>query len=182
MMQNVILVNENDEVTGTAEKMEAHQKGWLHRAFSIFVFNSKGEMLIQQRALEKYHSGGLWTNACCSHPRPGEEVKAAAMRRLKEELGFEADLTKVFDFIYKASFDNGLTEYEFDHVFVGKYEGDIHPNIHEVQDYCYKSLDEIERSLQSHPEKYTAWFSLAFPRIHEWVQKKQQNDLISFVD
>ena len=181
-MEHVILVNEADKEIGTMEKMLAHERAELHRAISVFIFNKKCEMLLQQRANKKYHSGGLWTNACCSHPRPGEEVKAAAMRRLKEELGFEADLTKVFDFIYKASFDNGLTEYEFDHVFVGKYEGDIHPNIHEVQDYCYKSLDEIERSLQSHPEKYTAWFSLAFPRIHEWIQKKQQNDLISFVD
>ena len=112
MMQNVILVNENDEVTGTAEKMEAHQKGWLHRAFSIFVFNSKGEMLIQQRALEKYHSGGLWTNACCSHPRPGEKTDDAARRRLKEELGFETSLTEIFDFVYKAEFVNGLAEFE----------------------------------------------------------------------
>src|SRR5262245_255370 len=111
MMQTVILVNEKDEATGIAEKMEAHQKGLLHRAFSIFVFNSKGEMLLQQRAAGKYHSGGLWTNACCSHPRPGEKTEEAAERRLKEELGFQTPLTEIFDFIYQAEFVNGLAEY-----------------------------------------------------------------------
>ena len=107
------------------EKMEAHKKGLLHRAFSVFIFNGKGEMLLQQRALNKYHSGGLWTNACCSHPMPGEKTEDAADRRLKEELGFETPLEKIFDFVYKAEFDNGLTEYEFDHVFAGEYEGEI---------------------------------------------------------
>lgn len=162
------------------EKMLAHERAELHRAISIFIFNEQGEMLLQQRAEKKYHSGGLWTNACCSHPRPGEEIDAAAARRLKEELGFETPLTKVFDFIYKASFDNGLTEYEFDHVFIGKYEGTIQPNINEVQDHCYKSIDEIERSLHNEPDKYTAWFHLAFPRIHEWIQKKEQNGSVPF--
>ena len=172
-MEQVILVNEADKQIGTMEKMLAHETAALHRAISVFIFNDKDEMLLQQRAIKKYHSGGLWTNACCSHPRPGEEVEAAAIRRLKEELGFETPLTKVFDFIYKASFDNGLTEYEFDHVFAGKYEGTVQPNNNEVQDYCYKSMDEIERSLQSHPHKYTAWFALAFPRISGWIQHKQ---------
>ena len=171
-MEQVVLVNEDDQEIGTMEKMLAHEKAELHRAISIFIFNEKHEMLLQQRAEKKYHSGGLWTNACCSHPRPGEDVEAAAVRRLKEELGFETPLTKAFNFIYKASFDNGLTEHEFDHVFVGKYEGNVHPDVDEVQDYCYKSLDEIERSLQRDPEKYTAWFSLAFPRVHDWIQNK----------
>jgi len=170
-MEHVILVNEVDKEIGTMEKMLAHERAELHRAISIFIFNEKGEMLLQQRATTKYHSGGLWTNACCSHPRPGENVQSAAIRRLQEELGFETPLTKVFDFVYKASFDNGLTEHEFDHVFVGKYDGTIQPDIHEVQDYCYKSMEEIERSLQSHPHKYTAWFSLAFPRIYEWLKQ-----------
>ena len=161
----IILVNEHDDMVGIMDKMEAHRQGLLHRAFSIFIFNRKGEMLLQQRALSKYHSAGLWTNACCSHPMPGEKTKDAAQRRLKEELGFETALEKVFEFTYKASFDNGLTEHEFDHVFVGKYDGKIHPNIHEVQDYCYKSMQEIEYSLQSHSHKYTAWFKLAFPQI-----------------
>src|SRR5215831_10345897 len=143
-MEQVILVNEADHEIGTMEKMLAHEKALLHRALSVFIFNDKGEMLLQQRAKRKYHSGGLWTNACCSHPRPGENVEAAAIRRLNEELGFETTLTKAFDFVYKAFFDNGLTEYEFDHVFAGKYNGAIHPDINEVQDHCYKSLDEIE--------------------------------------
>jgi isopentenyl-diphosphate delta-isomerase len=172
-MEHVILVNEADKEIGTMEKMLAHERAALHRAISIFIFNEKGEMLLQQRATKKYHSGGLWTNACCSHPRPNEDVESAATRRLYEELGFKTPLTKVFDFVYKASFDNGLTEYEFDHVFAGKYDGVIHPDINEIQDYCYKSMDEIERLLQSHPHKYTAWFSLAFPRIHKWTQQAQ---------
>ncbi len=118
--EEVILVDGQDQETGVAGKMEAHEKGWLHRAFSVFVFNSQGEMLLQQRALEKYHSGGLLTNTCCSHPRPGEDNKVAAERRLQEEMGFSVSLEKVFDFLYKADFDNGLTEYEFDHVFVAE--------------------------------------------------------------
>src|ERR1700754_1322335 len=117
--EEVILVNENDIPVGTMEKMEAHRKALLHRAFSVFIFNSKGEMLLQQRADKKYHSGGLWTNACCSHPKPGEEIETAASRRLREELGFGTGLRKVFDFIYQSPFDNGLTEFEFDHVFFG---------------------------------------------------------------
>ncbi len=171
-MEQVILVNEQDEEIGTMEKMHAHEKAVLHRAISIFIFNEKNEMLLQQRAMKKYHSGGLWTNACCSHPRPGEETDTAAVRRLKEELGFETLLHKVFDFTYKASFDNGLTEHEFDHVFTGKYNGPIYPNKNEVQDYCFKSVDEIESSLQTHPHKYTVWFKLAFPRIRNWYKEQ----------
>jgi len=149
MEQQVILVNEKDEVKGTAGKMEVHRKGLLHRAFSVFVFNKRGEMLLQQRAMNKYHSGGLWTNACCSHPEPDEETKKGAMRRLKEELGFETELEKVFDFIYKAKFDNGLTEYEFDHVYTGSYDGEIDFSSDEVMDVCYKPMQEISDSLQS---------------------------------
>lgn len=169
-MTEVILVNTSDEQIGTMEKMEAHQKALLHRAFSIFIFNNKGEMLLQQRAIKKYHSGGLWTNACCSHPFPGEETLTAANRRLNEELGFTTPLKKAFHFTYKAAFDNGLTEYEFDHVFTGTYEGVIYPNEEEVSDYCYKTVDEIEQSLQSHPNKYTAWFHLAFPQLLNWIK------------
>ena len=128
----VILVNEQDAPIGVMEKMEAHKTGTLHRAFSIFIFNSQGEMLLQQRAKGKYHSGGLWTNACCSHPQPGEQVEKAAERRLMEELGFSTSLEKVFDFLYKAGLDNGLTEHEFDHVFVGEYNGAINFNTEEV--------------------------------------------------
>ncbi|ULQ56281.1 isopentenyl-diphosphate Delta-isomerase [Flavihumibacter rivuli] len=170
---SVVLVNEKDEPVGVMEKMEAHRKALLHRAFSVFVFNRAGEMLLQQRALSKYHSGGLWTNTCCSHPFPEEPVEDAAYRRLKEEMGFSTTLSKAFDFIYEAPFDNGLTEHEFDHVFIGQYEGPIHPDPAEVQDYCYRSMDEIESAMESHPAKFTVWFRLAFPRVKEWVKENK---------
>jgi isopentenyl-diphosphate delta-isomerase len=168
--QEVILVNELDEQTGTMEKMEAHRKAVLHRAFSVFIFNGRGEMLLQRRALNKYHSGGLWTNACCSHPMPGESTEAAASRRLKEELGFVTPLKKTFHFIYRADFDNGLTEYEYDHVFTGVFDGMIHPNPEEVGDYCYKSMDEIRASLLTHSHKYTEWFKIAFHKLEYYLQ------------
>ncbi|MDB5249682.1 MAG: isopentenyl-diphosphate delta-isomerase [Segetibacter sp.] len=171
-MEEVILVNEQDVQVGSMEKMEAHQKGVLHRAFSVFVFNERNEMLLQQRALTKYHSGGLWTNACCSHPRPDEETEAAASRRLQEELGFSTPITKIFDFQYHAAFDNGLTEHEFDHVYVGTFSGKISPNPSEVQDYCYKKMDEIYNTIQTHSHKYTAWFCIAFPKVKEWLENR----------
>ena len=127
-MEQVILVNENDQEVGTMEKMEVHRLGVLHRAFSVFIFNERGQMLLQQRAMQKYHSAGLWTNACCSHPRPGEEVGSAASRRLNEELGFATALNPIFNFVYKATFENGLTEHEFDHVFFGIHSAEIFPN------------------------------------------------------
>jgi isopentenyl-diphosphate Delta-isomerase len=169
MAEEIILVDENDEQVGTMEKMEAHQKALLHRAFSVFIFNSKNEMLLQQRAIKKYHSGGLWTNACCSHPKPGESTKNGAVRRLSEELGFTAALKKVFHFTYKHSFDNGLTEFEFDHVFTGRYDGEILPDKEEVNDYCFMSLDDIESSLISHPQKFTPWFHIALPLVKNWI-------------
>ncbi len=166
----IILVDEHDVPTGTMEKMEVHQKALLHRAFSIFVFNDKGEMLLHKRADKKYHSGGLWTNACCSHPKPGEEISVAAATRLREEMGFNTELTKAFDFIYKAPFDNGLTEHEFDHVFIGRYDGAILPNPEEVSDYCFKAVEEIKNSIQSHPQKYTEWFKIAFPKMEAYLK------------
>jgi len=171
-MEEVILVNEHDEQSGTMGKLEAHRQARLHRAFSVFIFNNKGDMLLQQRAHAKYHSGGLWSNACCSHPRPGEETLRAAHRRLKEELGFETDLHKIFHFTYKTAFTNGLTEHEFDHVFAGRYEGDIQPDSMEVSNYTFKSMKEIKDNLELSPQKYTAWFHIAFPKIHEWWQGK----------
>ena len=164
----VILVDEQDAPLGVMEKMEAHRTGMLHRAFSIFIFNREGQMLLQQRAHGKYHSGGLWTNACCSHPQPGEQVQEAAERRLMEELGFNTKLEKVFDFLYKAGLDNGLTEHEFDHVFVGIYNGPINYNTDEVMHIEYKTLDEIKASLGEDPSRYTAWFHHAFPGIEKW--------------
>jgi isopentenyl-diphosphate delta-isomerase len=170
-MEEVILVDINDEQVGTMEKMEAHLKGVLHRAFSVFIFNAKGEMLLQQRAITKYHSGGLWTNACCSHPRPGEEIGDAAKRRLQEELGFVTPLKKAFSFSYETAFDNGLTENEFDHVYIGGYDGKIFPIASEVQDYCFKKMSDISASLESHGQKYTSWFHLAYPKVEQWLQQ-----------
>ena len=164
-MEKVILVNEQDEQTGTIEKMEAHRKALLHRAFSVFIFNEKGEMLLQQRAMGKYHSPGLWTNACCSHPRPGESVEEAAGRRLKEEMGIDVKIEKIFDFIYKTEFDNGLTEFEFDHVYTGTYNGNLQPDKQEVKDYCFRSVADIEEDLKNRPEKYTSWFKIALPLL-----------------
>ena len=126
-------------------------------------------MLLQKRAANKYHSGGLWTNACCSHPRPGTDILAAAGERLQEEMGFNTDLEKIFDFIYKAPYDNGLTEYEFDHVLVGHYNGKVVPNPEEVSDYCFKSVAEIKDSLELHAGKYTAWFKIAFPKLQPYM-------------
>ncbi len=176
-LSEVILVDVKDRQTGIMEKMEAHQKGLLHRAFSVFIFNAKGEMLLQKRALKKYHSGGLWTNACCSHPLPDEETITAAKRRLHEELGFVTPIEKAFDFVYKAEFDNGLIEHEFDHVFTGEFEGKIVANKDEVMDFCYKNLEEIQQNLQMHSQKYTVWFQLAFPKIQQWCNERFSNTL-----
>ena len=169
MITEVILVNELDEPTGTMEKMEAHRKALLHRAFSVFIFNTKGEMLLQQRASEKYHSPDLWTNACCSHPQPGESTEQAAHRRMKEELGFDTAIDFAFSFMYKTPFENGLTEHEFDHVFVGIYEGLIQPNKNEVRDYCYMPIEAIRDSLEQDHNKYTSWFKIAFPKLESHI-------------
>ncbi|MCH5599676.1 isopentenyl-diphosphate Delta-isomerase [Niabella ginsengisoli] len=161
----VILVDENDNAKGTMEKMEAHQKGLLHRAFSVLLFNDKKEWLLQQRALDKYHCGGLWTNTCCSHPFPDEDILHAAKRRLKEEMGIEGELDKAFDFIYKASFKNGLTEHEFDHVFIGQFSDTPNINTQEVADWKYISLSDLKEDLQLHPEKYTPWFKIIIDKM-----------------
>ncbi len=167
---DVILVDEKDRPVGAMEKMEVHQKALLHRAFSIFIFNSRGEMLLHRRAEKKYHSGGLWTNACCSHPKPGEDTLASAQKRLQEEMGITTELSKAFHFVYKADLDNGLAEHEFDHVFTGTYDGEIIPDADEVSDYCYKTIDEIRSSIQSHPQKYTEWFKIAFPKMETYLE------------
>lgn len=166
--QQVVLVNEQDENIGIIGKTEAHQKGLLHRAFSIFIFDSKGKMLLQQRSAEKYHGAYLWTNACCSHPFPDESIEAAAQRRLKEELGFTTELHEIFSFIYHAEVENNLIEHEFDHVLAGEYESEIHPNPHEVADYTFESMKKIKENIASSPEKFTSWFKIAFPKIEEW--------------
>lgn len=174
-MNEVILVDKNDVAIGSMEKMEAHEKALLHRAFSIFIFNSEGEMLLQQRSDIKYHSAGLWTNACCSHPSPGEDTATAATRRLKEELGFTTPLKAAFTFTYRTNFENGLTENEFDHVFTGVYDGRIVADADEVKNFLYMPMDEIERSIESEPGKFTAWFVIAFPEIKKWMAHGREN-------
>jgi len=159
-LEMVILVDENDQEIGLMEKQEAHEKALLHRAFSVLVFNDKGEMLLQQRAFEKYHSGGLWTNTCCSHPRQGETTEEAAHRRLQEEMGFDCDLNLHQTFIYKAPFDNGLTEHELDHVYIGKYNNNPEFNILEVSSFQWISLEELKDQLKNRPEKFTVWFKM----------------------
>ena len=164
-MEKVILVDKTDHQIGEMEKQEAHIKGLLHRAFSIFIFNSKGEVLLQQRAFHKYHSGGLWTNTCCSHPRNGETTIQAANRRLKEEMGMSCALTEEFTFIYKAKLDNDLYEHELDHVLFGT--TDLLPQINkeEVAGYKYSSFQDIQQEMKHYPEKYTAWFKICFDEV-----------------
>jgi len=169
----VVLVNEIDEPIGTMEKMAAHRKAFLHRAFSVFILNNRSDMLLQKRAANKYHSGGLWTNACCSHPLPGEDIRTAANRRLEEEMGFTTDLDKAFEFTYKSEFENGLTEFEFDHVFIGEYNDLIKPNKEEVSDYCFKSFEDIRASLLLTGNKYTAWFHIAFPMVEKYITQNR---------
>jgi isopentenyl-diphosphate Delta-isomerase len=171
-LQEVVLVNEKDVPVGTMEKMEAHQKGLLHRAFSVFIFDSNGKMLLQQRAGGKYHGAYLWTNACCSHPFPGEAVEEAASRRLKEELGFTTPLQKIFSFTYYAPVENNLIEHEYDHVFAGQYEGEINPNKTEVAGYYYQEMEAIKNAIQFQPENFTSWFKIVFPKIEEWWKER----------
>ena len=168
----VILVNEQDEAIGTMPKMEAHLRGVLHRAFSVFIFDSEGRMLLQQRAATKYHGAHLWTNACCSHPYPGEVTAAAAQRRLQEELGFAIPLQPIFSFTYKADVENGLVEHEFDHVFTGQYEKEINFNKDEVAGVRYQSMGAIKAELKESPQLFTSWFRLAFPTIEKWWQQQ----------
>jgi isopentenyl-diphosphate delta-isomerase len=156
----VVLVNEQDEQIGSMPKLEAHQKGLLHRAFSILVYNSKNEMLIHQRAIGKYHSEGLWTNACCSHPKPGETIIEAAHRRLKEEMNFDCHLQLKFDFIYKTSLENNLFEHEFDHVLSGVFDGVFIPNSDEVMDFRWVNLSDLKAEVKAKPEAFTFWFKL----------------------
>ncbi|MBW1847259.1 MAG: isopentenyl-diphosphate Delta-isomerase [Deltaproteobacteria bacterium] len=166
MKEQVILVDKDDNSIGSEEKMKAHAEGKLHRAFSVFIYNSKGEMLLQQRAFDKYHSGGLWTNACCSHPRLGESIKQAAHRRLKEEMGFDCKLSEKFHFIYKAELDQGLIEHELDHVLIGMFESKINPNPNEAENYQWINIDKIFEDIQTYPGKYSSWFKIALRRLH----------------
>ena len=165
----VILVDENDNPIGTMPKMEAHEKAMLHRAFSVFILNTNDEVLLQQRANDKYHSAGLWTNTCCSHPHPGEDTLGAARRRLKEEMGMEADLQFVFKFMYKAPFDNLLTEHEIDHVFIGKTDQLPVINPEEVASYKYMKPEEIKLDMEQNPQSYTVWFRIIFNEFYKEI-------------
>ena len=169
--EKVTLVNSNDEPIGLMPKMEAHEKALLHRAFSVFVINSNNEMMLQQRALQKYHSPGLWTNTCCSHQRDGEENIEAGLRRLQEEMGFETPLEYLFNFIYKAPFDNGLTEHELDHVMLGRYEAEPSINPEEVASWKWMDIDLIHADLINNPANYTVWFVIIFDRFYNHLKE-----------
>ncbi len=169
--EQVILVNEENEQIGTMPKLEAHEKAVLHRAFSVFVFNDKEELLLQQRAASKYHSPLLWTNTCCSHQRVGESNLEAGKRRLFEEMGFVTELKDVFSFIYKAPFDNGLTEHELDHVMIGSYTENPKVNPEEVQAYKWMTLEAVKTDMEEQPEVYTAWFKIIFKEYYQRLIK-----------
>lgn len=170
MEEYVILVDETDKELGVMEKMEAHQKGVLHRAFSVFIFNANGEMLLQQRALSKYHSAGLWTNTCCSHPRPGENIADAALRRLNEEMGLSVPLAMKTSFIYKAAFDNQLTEHELDYIFTGISTTDPQINPEEVNAFKWLSPHQVQEAIKAAPHQFTAWFKIAMEQFFAIAQ------------
>ena len=167
--ENVILVNEQDEKVGLMPKMEAHEKAMLHRAFSVFTFNDKGELLLQQRAASKYHSPLLWTNTCCSHQRDGETNIEAGKRRLQEEMGFVCELEEIFSFVYKAPFDNGLTEHELDHVMVGYYDNDPLVNKEEVGGFKWMTIENVKIDMEENPSEYTVWFKIIFERYYKYI-------------
>ena len=169
--EKVILVDKNDNQVGLMPKLEAHEKGVLHRAFSIFIFNSKYELLLQKRASSKYHSGGLWTNTCCSHPREGEDILDAANRRLDEEMGIKTSLRKVYDFIYKAELDNQLTEHEFDHVFYGVFDNDPILNKEEAEDFKWVDMETLNNDIIKNEDNYTVWFKIAFEYFYNYLKK-----------
>ncbi len=168
----VVLVDENDQEVGVMEKLEAHEKGLMHRAFSVFLFNDNNELLLQQRASEKYHSGGLWTNTCCSHPKPGEAAEAGAHRRLMEEMGIHAALDFQFTFSYKSDYENGLSEHEFDHVFFGRYNDAPKLNPEEAEGWKYMSLPAIEADVAENPHHYTSWFKICLPKVAQHLAQQ----------
>jgi isopentenyl-diphosphate delta-isomerase len=170
MEERVVLVDENDAEVGTLEKQRAHAEGRLHRALSVFVLNSRGEMLLQRRAPAKYHSAGLWTNACCSHPRPGEAVGVAARRRLREEMGIDCRPEPAFAFTYRAQVGPGLVEHEYDHVFLARYDGEPIPSLDEVDGWRWAPVDEVAREVADDPEAFTPWFRMVFGRP-DWAER-----------
>lgn len=171
--EKVILVDEQNNPIGLMPKLEAHKKALLHRAFSVFIMNRKGEVMLQQRALHKYHSPGLWTNTCCSHQRENETNVEAGKRRLQEEMGFVTELTDVISFIYKAPFDNGLTEHEYDHVLLGYYEENPNINPEEVADWKWELPENIKKDIEQNPQKYTEWFKIIFEKFYDYLFSKE---------
>lgn len=171
MEEYVILVDEKDRQIGTMPKLEAHEKALLHRAFSVFILNDRNELMLQQRAAHKYHSPLLWTNTCCSHQRVGETNIGAGKRRLREEMGFEVELEDVFHFIYKAPFDNGLTEHELDHVLIGRYNDEPAINPEEVADWKWMAIEEVRTDIHTHPHRYTVWFKIIFDEFYDFFEK-----------
>ncbi|HEU0137568.1 MAG TPA: isopentenyl-diphosphate Delta-isomerase [Flavobacterium sp.] len=173
--EKVILVNERDEPLGLMPKMEAHEKALLHRAFSVFIINKNNEIMLQQRAQHKYHSPLLWTNTCCSHQREGESNLAAGARRLYEEMGIETELRELFTFIYKAPFENGLTEHELDHVMVGYYDDEPRLNIDEVENWKWMAIDDVKRDMTENPDDYTVWFKIIFDRFYQYLKENPKS-------
>ncbi|MDT8719236.1 isopentenyl-diphosphate Delta-isomerase [Clostridium sp. 19966] len=171
MLEYIIAVDKDDREIGAIEKLEAHKRSMLHRAFSIFVFNSKKELLLQKRHSGKYHSAGLWSNTCCSHPRYGEALQEAAYRRLREEMGFTCEIKDIFSFTYTAKLENNLVENEFDHVFIGYYDGEVSPDENEVEGYKWSAIDSIKSDILENPDAYTFWFKLIFDRVAEAVEQ-----------
>ena len=169
--EKVILVNQNDEQIGLMNKLEAHEKAVLHRAFSVFVLNKNNEIMLQQRAHQKYHSPLLWTNTCCSHQRDGETNLQAGTRRLFEEMGFVTELKELFHFIYKAPFDNGLTEHELDHVMIGYFDNDPKINLEEVENWKWMSIEDIKIDMKINPETYTIWFKIIFDEFYHYIEQ-----------
>jgi len=171
-VEYVVLVNKNNQPLGTMEKLEAHERGELHRAFSVFIFNSEGQMMLQKRADGKYHSPGLWTNTVCSHPRTGEDFASAAHRRLMEEMGFDCELEPAFTFIYKAHVGDGLIEHEFDQVFIGTCDKEPQINPEEVGDWKYVWPGELYADIERFPDEYTVWFKIAIKQLKKYLDKK----------
>ncbi|MFC6267882.1 isopentenyl-diphosphate Delta-isomerase [Frigoriflavimonas asaccharolytica] len=167
MEEEVVLINEKDEILGSMNKMEAHENGFLHRAFSVFLFNSKGEVLLQKRAASKYHSPNQWTNAVCSHPRWNETYETGAKRRLQEELGISTDIEEKFHFIYKANVGQNLWEHELDYVFTGIYEGNFNLNTEEVSEIRYILMEDLEKEMNENPENFTEWFKIILKEYKE---------------
>ena len=167
MSEKIILVDEQDQQIGEAEKLQAHKDGALHRAFSVYVFNDKDQLMLQKRDSGKYHCGGMWTNTTCSHPRVGEDVVEAAHRRLQEEMGFDTDLKKVTEFIYRIEFENGLTEHEYLHVFIGRYNQEPQLNPEEAEDWKWISLDDLDQEITNNPTLYTYWMKKTLPHIRK---------------